>query len=140
VALLDRHFSRGAEEVPGLAVSLVERASRTTRWLVAKSVVLSAPLIEERLLLLFALLSDRWGRVTPAGVRIDLPVTHELLAVLCGARRPSVTMALRALSERGLVTRGTDGRWILRRDVSAQSAGKPSCWDEYAQALGLSDA
>lgn len=140
VALLDRTFSQRAEPMPGLTASLLERAARTTRWLIAKSVVLSAPLIEERLLLLFALLADRWGRVTPAGVRIDLPITHELLAVLCGARRPSVTMALRALSDQNLLARGPDGRWILRREVTATPGSKPSCWEEYARALGLSDA
>jgi CRP/FNR family cyclic AMP-dependent transcriptional regulator len=139
LALLDKAFSRRAEPMPGLTISLVERAARTTRWLIAKSVILSAPLIEERLLLLFALMADRWGRVTPAGVRIDLPVTHELLAVLCGARRPSVTIALRALSDQGLVARNGDGRWLLRRDVSAELPSKPSCWEEYAEALGLSD-
>lgn len=140
VALLDGAFSRRAEPMPGLTVSLLERAARTTRWLVAKSLVLSAPLIEERLLLLFVLLAERWGRVTPDGVRIDLPVTHELLAVLCGARRPSVTMALRALSDQGLVARDGAGRWILRRRLDAAPTSRPSCWDEYASALGLSDA
>jgi DNA-binding transcriptional ArsR family regulator len=138
VALLDGTFSRRAEPMPGLTVSLVERAARTTRWLLAKSLVLSAPLIEERLLLLFALLADRWGRVTPEGVRLDLPITHELLAVLCGARRPSVTMALRALTDQGVVARDQGGRWLLRREVSADPSSKPSCWDEYAAALGLS--
>jgi CRP/FNR family cyclic AMP-dependent transcriptional regulator len=140
VALLDQAFSQRAEPMPGLTVSLVERAARTTRSLVAKSLVLSAPLIEERLLLLFALLADRWGRVTPEGVRIDLPVTHELLAVLCGARRPSVTIAVRALSDQGLVARDEAGRWILRRELGATPATRLSCWQEYARALGLSDA
>ncbi len=140
VAVLDDAFSRRAEPMPGLSASLLQRSGRTARWLMAKSVVLSAPLIGERLLLLFAVLADRWGRVTPQGVRIDLPLTHELLAVLCGARRPSVTMALRELADQGLLTRDANGRWILRRNVIAAAFDKPSCWEEYAQALGLSDA
>jgi CRP/FNR family transcriptional regulator, cyclic AMP receptor protein len=140
VAVLDGAFSRRAEPMPGLSASLLQRAGRTARWLMAKSVVLSAPLIGERLLLLFALLADRWGRVTPRGVRIDLPLTHELLAVLCGARRPSVTMALRALADQGLLARDAQGRWILLREVVAAASDKPSCWEEYAQAIGLSDA
>lgn len=139
LALLDPAFASQLRSVPALAAVLVERTARTTRWLLAKSLVLSSPVVEERLLLLFALLAERWGRVTSYGVRLDLPVTHELLAVLCGARRPSVTLALRSLTRQELVARGTDGRWILRRDLDGDGAGRPSCWPQYAEALGLSE-
>jgi hypothetical protein len=139
LAVLDQGFSRRVESIPGLTRTLLERSGRTTRWLLAKSLVLSCPLIEERLLLLFALLAERWGRVTAEGVRLDLPVTHELLAILCGARRPSVTMALRSLTRQHLVSRDADGLWILRREVGVGNSDRPSCWEEYADALGLSE-
>ena len=46
---------------------------------------------------------------------IDLPLTHELLAKLVGAARPSVTTALGGLADRGLVAR--DGRaWVLSHE------------------------
>jgi CRP-like cAMP-binding protein len=138
LALLDPAFASQLRSIPALSFALVERAARTTRWLLAKSLVLSSPVVEERLLLLFALLAEKWGRVTSYGVRVDLPVTHELLAVLCGARRPSVTLALRSLTRQQFVARGTDGRWILRRDLSLDGA-RPSCWPQYAEALGLSE-
>ena len=140
LALLDRSFGAQLRSMPGLSNALVERTARTTRWLLAKALVLSSPVVEERLLLLFALLAEKWGRVTSYGVRVDLPLTHELLAVLCGARRPSVTLALRSLTRRELIGRGSDGRWILRREPSGDGAPRPSCWPQYAEALGLSDA
>ena len=137
LALLDPAFNSQLLSMPALSNALVERTARTTRWLLATSLVLSSPVVEERLLLLFALLAEKWGRVTSYGVRVDLPVTHELLAILCGARRPSVTLALRSLSRQDLIARGTDGRWILRREVSGNEADRPSCWPQYADALGL---
>ena len=139
LAVLDREFSQRADSIPGLTRTLLERSSRTTRWLLAKSLVLSSPLVEERLLLLFALLAERWGRVTAEGIRLDLPATHELLAVLCGARRPSVTMALRSLTRQELVERSEDGHWILKRGRARDEGSRPSCWEEYADALGLSE-
>ncbi len=137
VALLDAAFASKLLSTPALSCALVERTARTTRWLLAKCLVLSSPVIEERLLLLFALLAEKWGRVTSFGVRIDLPITHELLAILCGARRPSVTLALRSLTRQKLIERGSDGRWILERKVHDDGAGLPSCWPQYAGALGL---
>jgi CRP-like cAMP-binding protein len=139
MALLDEAFANQLRSVPALSSVLIERAARTTRWLMAKSLVLSSPVVEERLLLLFALLAEKWGRVTSYGVRVDLPVTHELLAALCGARRPSVTLALRSLTRQELIARGPDGRWILRRELIVDGAARPSCWPQYAEALGLSD-
>ena len=40
-------------------------------------------------------------------------LSHQTLADLIGARRPTVTVALRELAERELVRRGESGEWIL---------------------------
>lgn len=50
------------------------------------------------------------------GVVVPIPLTHELLASIVGARRPSVTTALRSLREEGLVERCEDGSWLLHGD------------------------
>ena len=63
-------------------------------------------------------LAGRWGRVEPTGFRLCLPLTHRLLGRLVAAERPSISHALRRLSEAGIVT-GTAGagastaRWML---------------------------
>ncbi|HSC02450.1 MAG TPA: helix-turn-helix domain-containing protein, partial [Solirubrobacteraceae bacterium] len=53
------------------------------------------------------------GTVTPEGVRLDVRLTHELLAAVTGARRPSVTTALRRLAEHGQVRSLPRSRWLL---------------------------
>jgi CRP-like cAMP-binding protein len=135
VAVLGTDFARRAALVPQLLSGTIARAARTSHWLLAKSLVTSAPVVEEKLLLLFALLGERWGRVTAEGVVLDLPLTHSRLAVLCGTRRPTVTTALHALESDGLVGR-SEGSWLLRR---SELEGEPraSCWLQYAEALGL---
>lgn len=59
------------------------------------------PRVERRLLLKLRQLADRWGRVTPDGVRLDLRLTHQELANMVGAARESVTIALGRLAEAG---------------------------------------
>jgi hypothetical protein len=63
------------------------------------------PRIDRRLLLLLWHLADRWGRVTPDGVRIPMRLTHTLLADLVAARRPSVTTAFAQLEDEGHLSR-----------------------------------
>lgn len=136
VAILDREFGLRAGGVPMVARVLVNRATRTANWLLAKSLIASSPSVEERLLLLFALLGERWGRVTPEGVILRLPLTHAMLAALCGAKRPSVTMALHALERDRLLDCTAKGSWLLRR-VGPEDGSRPGCWSEYGRALGL---
>jgi CRP/FNR family cyclic AMP-dependent transcriptional regulator len=142
VALLDHDFSRRAGGIPAVARTLVAKASQTSHWLLAKSLIISAPVVEERLLLLFALLAERWGKVRPEGVWLELPLTHDLLARMSGARRPSVSTALRSLAGDGLVESPRRGCWLLH---AAPPPPPPAdwmlnpCWRRYAEAIGFSD-
>ena len=45
------------------------------------------------------------GRVAAHGIRLDLPLTHELLADMIGSSRETVTMALAELQREGFVRR-----------------------------------
>jgi CRP-like cAMP-binding protein len=137
IALLDHEFSMRAGGVPILARALVGRTARTTAWLLAKSLVMASPLVEDRLLLAFALLGERWGTVNHQGVLLRLPLTHALLASICGVRRPSVTLALRTLETEGVLTRTCEGAWLLHRHRAGRLRAPPSCWPQYADALGL---
>jgi CRP/FNR family transcriptional regulator, cyclic AMP receptor protein len=51
--------------------------------------------------------------VTGDGVVIGLRLTHEVLGCLVGARRPTVTLALKDLGAAGHVRRRDDGRLVL---------------------------
>lgn len=136
VAILGPEFLRRTAAMPQLLPAVLARATQTSHWLLAKSLVTSAPIVEEKLLLLFALLGERWGRMTSEGVVLELPLTHSLLAALCGTRRPTVTTALHALESDGLVGRAQGGAWLLRR-AGLEREPRASCWLQYADALGL---
>jgi CRP-like cAMP-binding protein len=49
------------------------------------------------------------GKVCPDGVRIDLPVTHDLIADMVGCARETVTRAFDELQREGLVERRATG-------------------------------
>ena len=143
VALLDGDFSRRTGGIPVIARSVVAKAAQTSQWLLAKSLIVSAPVIEERLLLLFALLAERWGKVRSEGVWLELPLTHEMLARMSGARRPSVSTALRSLGDAGLVESMHRGCWLLHgfpgsRERSVGWTTNP-CWRLYADVVGFAD-
>jgi DNA-binding transcriptional ArsR family regulator len=53
---------------------------------------------------------------------VPLPVTHDVLAQLIGVQRPTVTSAVRRLSDAGLVTRQRDKTWLLRGEPPASRA------------------
>jgi CRP-like cAMP-binding protein len=136
VALLDADFARRVAGLGSVADALTAKAVQTSHWLFAKSLVTGTSVIEERLLLLFALLGERWGKATAAGVLVAMPLTHQVLATLVGARRPSVSTAIRGLSAAGLLERTTEG-WLLCRAAPEGQPPRPRCWPQYAEALGL---
>ena len=67
-------------------------------------------------------LAARWGRVEPGGIRLPLPLTHQLLGHLVGAERPSVSHALSRLARAGLVT-GHGDEWHLHGRIEEQLEG-----------------
>lgn len=136
LALLDADFGRRVAGVGSIADTLTAKAAQTSHWLFAKSLVAGTSVIEERLLLLFALLGERWGKATAGGVLVAMPLTHQVLATLVGARRPSVSTALRALCAAGLLQRTSEG-WLLCRTAPNGGGPRPRCWPQYAEALGL---
>ena len=136
IALLDRDFARRVTGMEAVTEALAAKAAQTSHWLFAKSLVTGTSVVEERLLLLFALLGERWGKATSAGVLVGMPLTHQVLASLVGARRPSVSTALRGLSAAGLLRRTADG-WLLCRTAESGQPPRPRCWPQYAEALGL---
>jgi CRP-like cAMP-binding protein len=62
------------------------------------------PRVERRLLLKLQQLAERFGRVTPRGIRLDLRLTHQELADMVGAVRESVTIALGSLARNGALS------------------------------------
>jgi CRP/FNR family transcriptional regulator, cyclic AMP receptor protein len=121
LAVLDHAFARRVAPFPSVAAQLIDRAMLRSRHLALELAVVQQPRIDERLHMLFWQLADRWGRTTADGVRVDVPLTHALLAELVAARRPSVTTALGILRDEGSVRR-SGSAWILHDGPPAEIA------------------
>lgn len=117
LAVLDRRFAITAARWPELIDVLMGRSVRRSRTLAFHMALSHLTRVDVRLLALFWHLADRWGRVTPDGVVVPLPLTHQTLAALVGAQRPSVTTALGGLADSELVTRRDDGAWMLHGEA-----------------------
>jgi CRP/FNR family transcriptional regulator, cyclic AMP receptor protein len=127
VAVLDRRFAVTAGRWPELIDALMGRGIRRSRQLAFHMALSHLTRVDVRLLALFWHLADRWGRVSPEGVVVPLRLTHQTLASLIGAQRPSVTTALGGLAQAGQVTRRAEGGWLLHGGApeDPRSAGTP---------------
>lgn len=124
VAVLDAAFVRRAAAWPTVLAALAGRGVRRAKSLALHQAIGHMHRVDERLLLLFWHLAERWGRVGRDGVIVDLPLTHDLLGRLVGAQRPSVTTALGHLRRRGLIDRRPDRSWVLKREAARQVESK----------------
>ena len=118
VAVLDPRWTARAAACPQLGAELAGRALMRSLRLVIAMAIAQQPRLDERLWMLFWDLADRFGKVHGDGVHLDLPLTHEVLSHLAGARRPSVSGALTRLADEGRLRRS--GRhWVLAGDPPA---------------------
>jgi hypothetical protein len=114
--VLDAAFCQRIARYPRLGSALVERVHERARRTAIALALSHLPRVEDRLHRLLWHLADRRGRVSSEGVVLRLPVTQEQLGRLVGARRPTVSLALRSLRERGLVRRGDADEWVLANE------------------------
>lgn len=113
IAVLDARFLALASRFPQVIPAVVARTTRRARWLTLQLAVTDVRRVDDRLMLFFWYMADRWGRVRPDGVLVPLPVTHDVLAQLVCAQRPTITSALRRLTDAGRIRRRRDRSWIL---------------------------
>ena len=113
LAVLDQRFLLACSRWPSVVDELCRRMVRRSRWLSFRLAMKEIMRVEGRLLILFWALSETFGVVTPRGVHVKLRLTHEALGKLVGARRPSVTTAIGALTEAGELERVGDGYLLL---------------------------
>ena len=113
LAVLDAAFVLRTGQWPSINSGIVSRVVQRARYLSLTEAVMHLPRAHPRLLILFLLLAERWGKVGPDGVRVSLPLTHEVLGMLIGAQRPTVTIALQRLARAGLLRRERTDCWLL---------------------------
>jgi CRP/FNR family cyclic AMP-dependent transcriptional regulator len=113
MAVLDHGLVERIMPWPALGVELFNRGTRRAHHLAVALAISHHQRVDDRLLLTLWHLAERWGRVTPAGIVVPLPLGHQRLADLVGAHRPSVTSALGELTRAGAISRREDGVWVL---------------------------
>jgi CRP/FNR family transcriptional regulator, cyclic AMP receptor protein len=112
MAVLDEQFAQRTGRYPQLVGALVGRALARARYLAVDMAIVHQARVDVRLHMLLWHLAARWGRVRSDGVSLPLRLTHNVLADLAAARRPTVSSALSELAKKGLVSALEDG-WLL---------------------------
>jgi CRP/FNR family transcriptional regulator, cyclic AMP receptor protein len=112
LAVLDLAWMARMAPYPEVMAEISGRIMLRSRRLASLLAIAQQHRLDDRLQLLFWQLADRYGRVGPDGVRLELRLTHELIGHLAGAYRPSVSAALTRLQAAGVLRR-QGGYWIL---------------------------
>jgi RNA polymerase sigma-B factor len=113
LAVLDASAARMLCRWPSVVTALVGRTTRRSHALAEQLAMSDVRRIDERLVGLFGTLAARWGRPDAAGVTVPLALTHDMVARLVGAHRPTVTSSLRRLTAGGAVVRRADRTWLV---------------------------
>ncbi len=124
VVLFGDHLLRAAQRYPQLMAGLMINLDQQSQRLTTQLMICQLPRVEERVLAIMWLLADPLGRVTPVGTILPLRLTHQQLGELVGARRPTVTLALKQLVDRGALRRQEHG-WLLREHVLGSAYPAP---------------
>lgn len=113
LAVLDHGLVTRMNPWPQLGVELFARGTRRAHHLAVALAIAHHQRVDDRLLLTLWHLAERWGRVGPDGISVPLPLSHQRLADLVGAHRPSVTTAMGQLVRTGAISRRGDRTWML---------------------------
>jgi CRP/FNR family transcriptional regulator, cyclic AMP receptor protein len=120
VAWLTASTFSGLASWPAVQAVMLGRATERSSRQAVHQAICHHLRVEARIVAVMWHMAERWGRVTPAGVVLPLRLTHDALATLVGAKRPTVSTALGHLAERGVVRRSHDGSWILSPDTEQE--------------------
>lgn len=120
VALIDGRANMLIGRWPELSAAIGGRLLRRTRSLAYLMAAQHFVRVEDRLLATLWHLASMWGRVTPQGTVVPFRLTHDMLAGIIGARRPTTTIAIRSLSEQGCLARDGSRHYVL--------VGEPPDW------------
>jgi CRP/FNR family cyclic AMP-dependent transcriptional regulator len=113
LAVLDREVTQRLLHFPEIVSRLMGRVMIRSRRVAGYLVIAQLPSVDTRLHVALWHMADRFGRVRPDGVVVPLHLTHAMLGLIVGARRPSVTAAMGRLVERRLVEPLDQGGWLL---------------------------
>jgi hypothetical protein len=102
------------------------RSAEQAERISAQLAICQLPRVTDRLLATMWMLAETWGRVTPAGVTLPLALTHGAFGALVGARRPTVSLAMAELAERGAIVRQRASWLLLERPPESAPGDVPA--------------
>ena len=120
LAVLDHQLVLRLVPWPQLGLELFNRGTRRAHHLAVALAIAHHQRVDDRLLLTLWHLAERWGRVHSDGIVVPLPLGHQRLADLIGARRQSVTTAMGGLTRSGAISRRDNGHWLLHGKPPAE--------------------
>lgn len=97
---------------PKIGLQIIKNLSQRITWLTKRVGSLAVTNIEERLYRVISSVAKEHGTLSPKGIVIQFPLTHEDLSFLTGAHRVSITRAMKALKKAGKIIH-EDKRLIL---------------------------
>ncbi|HWT94201.1 MAG TPA: helix-turn-helix domain-containing protein, partial [Solirubrobacteraceae bacterium] len=122
VAVLDERVLLAARRWPSVFRLVFDRLACQAARHAVHTAIGQLPRVDTRIMAILWHLAERFGRVTPDGVVVPLRLTHEALGHLIGSQRPTVTLALRQLTEAGALHRTPEGAWVLRNGTQVDLA------------------
>jgi CRP/FNR family transcriptional regulator, cyclic AMP receptor protein len=136
-AMLDDRVLWLAQRFPRLFSGLQARIAEQQERVAAQLAICHLSRVEDRLTAMLWLIAERWGHVTPAGTVVPISLTHDALGELVGARRSTVSLALKQLVEDGTLVRN-DGGWLLLEPLP--EPGQPEPLGVSPQLLAATDS
>jgi len=123
-AVLDAAFVQRAARWPTVLGQVASRIMGRSTSATLRLLIHQVVRIDDRVLLSLWGLAERFGRVTPEGILIPVPINHTMMARFVGAQRPTVSQAVGELTRRGEVERLEDGGWLLKGDFPDRAMGE----------------
>ena len=109
-------LERAIAQHPRVALNLMRSLSERLRTAEDQIESLAFRPVPARLAAKLLELMDRYGRVTPTGIRIDERFTHMQLAEMIGTSRETLTKVLNELRDEGLIDVRERLVWVLDAD------------------------
>ena len=116
VATLDHRANALIGRWPALNAAVAARIMRRSRLLSYSMAAQHFYRVDDRLTAALWRMALMWGRVRPDGIVIPLPLSHQMLAEIVCARRPSVTQAIGLLEREGRLRRTSERHYVLIGD------------------------
>jgi CRP-like cAMP-binding protein len=106
------------QAIPAVAAMLFRVLGSALRLRQEATIYLSSVHHVDRVRLKLLQLAEQFGRVSPEGIRLEVPLTHDLLAEMVGSARETVTRCLDELQRSGFVVRdGHSYRLLISPNV-----------------------